>query len=347
MILEALEDRTVPDAVVWNVTTSGNWNVAANWLDTTNGQNQVPTATDDVTVNQSNITITVSDSQGVNSLHTAVTNDLVLQAGGSLTIAASSELDGALTLSGGNLSGGGSLTLAGDTLWIAGSISGTGTLTNSGALSVSGGSSLSLGEDLLNSGTLIIGPATTLDLQGDYTQSANATLDVQLGGSPADGQFGRLTVSTGNSATLGGTLQAELVNGYAPSAGDDFTVVTYPSNANTDFAHVVLPIGGSVTFQAQVTDTEVTLASGTAPAITTQPVDQTATAGQITAFTAAASGTPTPTVQWQVSTDGGNTFTNILALPQLLCPSPPRPGKTATNIRRFSATASAPPQPAS
>ena len=28
-------------------------------------------------------------------------------------------------------------------------------------------------------------------------------------------------------------------------------------------------------------------------------------------FTAAASGTPTPTVQWQVSTDGGVTFTDI------------------------------------
>jgi hypothetical protein len=28
-------------------------------------------------------------------------------------------------------------------------------------------------------------------------------------------------------------------------------------------------------------------------------------------FTVAASGNPTVTVQWQVSTDGGNTFTNI------------------------------------
>ena len=35
------------------------------------------------------------------------------------------------------------------------------------------------------------------------------------------------------------------------------------------------------------------------------------TAGQTATFTAAASGNPTPTVQWQVSTDGGNTFTPI------------------------------------
>ena len=34
-------------------------------------------------------------------------------------------------------------------------------------------------------------------------------------------------------------------------------------------------------------------------------------AGQSASFTAAASGTPAPTVQWQVSTDGGATFTNL------------------------------------
>jgi hypothetical protein len=35
------------------------------------------------------------------------------------------------------------------------------------------------------------------------------------------------------------------------------------------------------------------------------------TAGQTATFTAAATGSPTPTVQWQVSTDGGVTFGNL------------------------------------
>ena len=48
-----------------------------------------------------------------------------------------------------------------------------------------------------------------------------------------------------------------------------------------------------------------------APTITTNPTNQTVTAGQSATFTAAASGNPAPTVQWQVSTDGGNTFSNI------------------------------------
>jgi hypothetical protein len=48
-----------------------------------------------------------------------------------------------------------------------------------------------------------------------------------------------------------------------------------------------------------------------APSITTQPTNQTVTAGQTATFSAGASGTPTPTVQWQVSTNSGSTWTPI------------------------------------
>ncbi len=47
------------------------------------------------------------------------------------------------------------------------------------------------------------------------------------------------------------------------------------------------------------------------PVVTTQPVNQTAVVGASATFTAAASGSPTPTVQWQVSSDGGAMFSNI------------------------------------
>jgi hypothetical protein len=46
------------------------------------------------------------------------------------------------------------------------------------------------------------------------------------------------------------------------------------------------------------------------PAITAQPANQTVTAGQAATFTAAATGSPSPTVQWQVSTDSGATFSS-------------------------------------
>jgi len=46
------------------------------------------------------------------------------------------------------------------------------------------------------------------------------------------------------------------------------------------------------------------------PAIITQPANQTVNAGQTATFTAAATGSPTPTVQWQMST-GGGAFSNV------------------------------------
>jgi len=47
------------------------------------------------------------------------------------------------------------------------------------------------------------------------------------------------------------------------------------------------------------------------PAVTTQPVDQTVTAGATATFTSTASGSATPTVQWRVSTNGGATYSDL------------------------------------
>ena len=47
----------------------------------------------------------------------------------------------------------------------------------------------------------------------------------------------------------------------------------------------------------------------TVPSVKTNPSNATVNAGTTASFTAAASGRPTPTVQWEVSTDGGRTFT--------------------------------------
>ena len=63
--------------------------------------------------------------------------------------------------------------------------------------------------------------------------------------------------------------------------------------------------GGSVT-----TD-PATLAAGTSPSITAQPADELRSRGATVDFTAGASGAPAPTVQWQISTDGGGTFTPV------------------------------------
>jgi hypothetical protein len=61
----------------------------------------------------------------------------------------------------------------------------------------------------------------------------------------------------------------------------------------------------------------LTIGSCAAPAVTTQPTAQSITYGANASFSAAASGSPT--VQWQVSTNGGGSFSNV-------------PGATATTL---------------
>ncbi|HUC04805.1 MAG TPA: immunoglobulin domain-containing protein [Acidimicrobiales bacterium] len=51
--------------------------------------------------------------------------------------------------------------------------------------------------------------------------------------------------------------------------------------------------------------------TGSGPAITTQPADVVVTPGSVATFSAAASGTPAPSVQWYVSIDHGSTYTPI------------------------------------
>ena len=52
-------------------------------------------------------------------------------------------------------------------------------------------------------------------------------------------------------------------------------------------------------------------AAATLPVVTLQPTNQTYTSGGSVSFTAAATGTPTPTVQWQYSINGGGTWGNL------------------------------------
>ncbi len=60
-------------------------------------------------------------------------------------------------------------------------------------------------------------------------------------------------------------------------------------------------ISGVLVASVYESETQFPLQVGTLPAITTQPVGQTVLAGQTVTLTAAASGSPTPTYQWQLN----------------------------------------------
>lgn len=99
-------------------------------------------------------------------------------------------------------------------------------------------------------GTGIIGPthndgsitpgssAGILTVQGDYTQSEIGSLSIAIGGTAPGTQYDRLAV-TGN-ATLDGTLNVALINGFNPAVGNTFDILTANSIAGT-FTTVNLP----------------------------------------------------------------------------------------------------------
>src|SRR5207253_89670 len=68
---------------------------------------------------------------------------------------------------------------------------------------------------------------------------------------------------------------------------------------------------GHVVENPAVQAIEIVTSGPSAPVATTQPSDQSVADGQTATFTAAASGSPVPTVQWQVSTDAGATFNDV------------------------------------
>jgi hypothetical protein len=100
------------------------------------------------------------------------------------------------------------------------------------------------------------------------------------------------------------------------------TFVNVAGATNASFATPATTVADSgKLYRVNVTNTAGTVVSNSAllavsstagaPAISLQPASVSVVAPATATFTAGASGAPTPTFQWQVSTDGGVTFTNV------------------------------------
>jgi hypothetical protein len=114
--------------------------------------------------------------------------------------------------------------------------------------------------------------------------------------------------STGNTASgpAATTWSWSIVNGTITSA-TTIQTITYTAGASgtTDLTLVVTNAAG-----CSASNTNNVPITGVAPVVTTDPVSQSVQSGSSVTFTAAASGTPVPTVQWQVSVAAGP-FTDI------------------------------------
>jgi hypothetical protein len=130
----------------------------------------------------------------------------------------------------------------------------------------------------------------------------------------AAGQTASFTAAAIGNPTPTVQWQVSTNNGKAWKNISGATSTTYSFTAQTadsgkQFRAVFANhLGTATTNVAKLT---VTANTGSAPIITTQPVSQTVADGQTASFTAVATGNPTPTIQWQVSTDNGSNWTNI------------------------------------
>ncbi|MCX6546029.1 MAG: M12 family metallo-peptidase [Acidobacteria bacterium] len=108
-------------------------------------------------------------------------------------------------------------------------------------------------------------------------------------------------------STDGGITFPTVLTSSTPNTGS--AVVAIPDAATTT-ARIKVEAVGNIFFDISDADFAI-VGPPAAPTLTTQPSDQSVAPGGAASFTAAASGNPAPTVMWQVSTDGGSTWTDI------------------------------------
>lgn len=91
--------------------------------------------------------------------------------------------------------------------------------------------------------TFIVGDnkksSALVTMANNYTQLATGVMDVQIGGTTVGTQYSQLSVT--GTVTLGGTLNATLINNFKPVTGDQFTIINAPSGLTGTFATVHLP----------------------------------------------------------------------------------------------------------
>lgn len=92
---------------------------------------------------------------------------------------------------------------------------------------------------VISAATVAPGMSTgILTFSGNYAQSADGVLAIEIGGTTPGPGHDRLVVS--GTATLDGTISTAFVNGFVPTIGQTFTVMTYSSRIG-DFAARDIP----------------------------------------------------------------------------------------------------------
>jgi hypothetical protein len=151
------------------------------------------------------------------------------------------------------LDGGGLTAQAQPIQLLGGSLVGTGLVTVANT------------QNLINSTVVSPGlPLGELDIAGNYQQTASGVLNIELGGNLPGTSFDLVTVTAGGAggvATLGGTLNVTITNGFSPTKGATFTFLTAVSRvgAFTTFTYPSNEIGLQVSYD--LTSAKVTVSN--------------------------------------------------------------------------------------
>jgi hypothetical protein len=142
-------------------------------------------------------------------------------------------------------------------------------------------------------------PVITLNPTSEaVTAGQTATFTAAASGNPAPTVQWQVSTNGGSTwSNLNGATSTTLTlnNVQAFQSGSEYRAVFSNSAGSTPSTAATLTVN----------------AAPSAPVVTLNPTSQTVMAGQTATFTASASGNPAPAVQWQVSTNGGSTFSNI------------------------------------
>jgi len=140
-----------------------------------------------------------------------------------------------------------------------------GTLSATTGVTINGGTLMGngtvTGAVTNSSGTVAPGAsAGILSLTSGYTQQAGGTLSIEIGGATPGTGYDRLAI-TGN-ATLAGSLSVARINGFVPTPGSVFTILTCTGTRSGTFGAVTSCDSVLVTYTANSVQVEFTGLSG-------------------------------------------------------------------------------------
>jgi len=200
------------------------WTTATNW-----SSDQLPGAADDVCIPAGFSVSLGVGSPTINTLFVETGASLTLASSGVLSIAAVSQIDGGLSLTGGTLTGTGEVTVNGAITWSVGLMTGAGTTNANGGIAFSGTGlkDITTGRVLNTAGTITVtgtggvrvGSGASIHNSGLWDTQVNASVNNNIGGAALfENQAGatfRKSAGTGTT-TIGlpfdnaGTLEVQV-----------------------------------------------------------------------------------------------------------------------------------------